>query len=201
MLRLLRKGMAVLLLASLGGCQSSLMVKAGDSEPMPAPGKALMVFLRPSSAGRPIQSSVYDTKDGNDTFIGVVSAETKVAYEADPGDHLFMVVGENASFMIAHMDAGKTYYALVSPRADLGKAQFSLLPVHTKAGAKYSVRSANFQRWMDQTDLVRVTPQAMQWYDEHAAEIREKKFDYLPKWHAAAAAHRAELTLVRADGY
>ena len=140
MMRLLRWGLAVLLLASLGGCQSSMMVKAGDSEPMPAPGKALVVFLRPSSFGGAIQSSVYDTHEGEDTFIGIVSAETKVAYEAEPGDHLFMVVAENADFMIAHLDAGKTYYALVSPRMGLWKARFSLLPIHNRVGAEYSVR-------------------------------------------------------------
>ena len=200
MMQSLRWGLALLLLASLGGCQSSMMVKAGGTEPMPAPGKALVVFLRPSSFGGAIQSSVYDTHEGEDTFIGIVSTKTKVAYQAEPGDHLFMVVAENADFMIAHLDAGKTYYALVSPRMGMWKARFSLLPIHNTADAKYSLRSTNFQEWTQATGWVRTTPEAVQWYRDHAANIHEKKLDYMRKWDAADAAQKAELTLVRGDG-
>lgn len=199
-MQLLRWGLAALLLAGLGGCQSSMMVKAGGSEPAPAPGKALVVFLRPSSFGGAIQSSVYDTHEGEDTFIGIVSTKTKVAYEADPGDHLFMVVAENADFMIAHLDAGKTYYALVSPRMGVWKARFSLLPIHNRADAKYSLRSSDFQKWTQRTEWVRSTPEAMRWYREHAANIHEKKLDYMRKWDAADATQKAELTLLSTDG-
>lgn len=199
-MRLIRWGLGVLLLAGLTGCQSSLMVKSNGAEPKPEPGKALVVFLRPSSFGGAIQSSVYDTSDKEDKFIGIVSTKTKIAYQADPGDHLFMVIAENADFMVAHLDAGKTYYTLVSPRMGVWKARFSLLPIHNIAGAKYSMQSPDFQKWMNKTAWVNVTPAAEQWYHEHAADIRAKKLDYMRRWNTADAEQRAELTLPASDG-
>jgi hypothetical protein len=65
-MHLIRWSLAMLLLTGLTGCQSSLMVKSGGSEPRPEPGKALVVFMRPSSFGGAIQSSVYDTQDKAD---------------------------------------------------------------------------------------------------------------------------------------
>ena len=79
----IRWALAILLLTGLTGCQSSLMVRSGpgSAEPTPAPGKALVVFMRPSSFGGAIQSSVYDTHASADTFIGIVSSKDKIAYQ------------------------------------------------------------------------------------------------------------------------
>lgn len=190
----------MLLLAGLTGCQSSLMTKAGNGEPRPEPGKALVVFMRPSMFGGAIQSSVYDTSEQGDKFIGIVSTKTKIAYQADPGDHLFMVIAENADFMVAHLDAGKTYYTLISPRMGVWKARFSLLPIHNRADAKYSMQSSDFRKWMAETDWVKLTPAAEQWYREHASDIKAKKDDYMRRWNTADAQQRAELTLPADDG-
>jgi hypothetical protein len=190
----------MLLVAGLVGCQSSLMVKSGGAAPTPEPGKALVVFMRPSSFGGAIQSSVYDTQAKQDKFIGIVSTKTKIAYQAEPGDHLFMVIAENADFMIAHLDVGKTYYVLVSPRMGVWKARFSLLPIHNQAGTKYSMQSPDFQKWMNKTAWVDVTPAAEQWYQQHAADITAKKLDYMRRWNTADAQQRAELTLPATDG-
>jgi hypothetical protein len=199
-MRLIKWSFALVLLAGLAGCQSSLMVKANKGEPKPEPGKALVVFMRPSSFGGAIQSSVYDTHDAGDKFIGIVSSKTKVAYQADPGDHLFMVIAENADFMVAHLDAGKTYYTLVSPRMGVWKARFSLLPIHDRADAKYSTQSSDFRQWMAKTAWVDMTPQAEQWYREHAADIQSKKMDYIRRWNTADPQQRAELTMPASDG-
>jgi hypothetical protein len=199
-MRLIQWSLALVLLAGLTGCQSSLMVKAGNSSPAPEPGKAMVVFMRPSMFGGAIQSSVYDTRDHGDKFIGIVSTKTRIAYQADPGDHLFMVVAENADFMIAHLDAGKTYYALVSPRMGVWKARFSLLPIHNRVDAKYSAQSVDFRKWMDETSWIDATPQAEQWYNQHASDITEKRADYMKRWNSGDAQQHAELTLQAADG-
>ncbi len=199
-MRMLVQAVMVLLLAGLAGCHSSMMVRTDGAAPVPAPGKALIVFLRPSSFGGAVQSSVYDTRADADAFIGIVSAKTSVAYEAQPGDHLFMVIAENADFMIAHLDAGKTYYALVRPRIGVWKARFSLLPIHNRADAKYSLQSSDFAEWMQATAWVRLTAEAEQWYREHAADIHAKKLDHLRKWDTADPQQKAELTLLAVDG-
>ncbi|WP_216844781.1 hypothetical protein [Rhodanobacter sp. L36] len=199
-MRLIRWSLGILLLAGLAGCQSSLMVKSTGAAPTPEPGKAMVVFMRPSMFGGAIQSSVYDTHAKSDNFIGIVSTKTKIAYQAEPGDHLFMVVAENADFMIAHLDAGKTYYALVSPRMGVWKARFSLLPIHHRSDAKYNSLSPEFRDWMGSTDWITITPAAQQWYQTNAADITARKLDYMHKWDNAEARQKAELTLPADDG-
>lgn len=198
--RALHGVLMLLVLAVLAGCHSSKMVKSSTAVHEPAPGKAMVVFLRSSGLGGAIQSSVYDTGD-QDTFIGIVSTGYKTAYQAEPGHHRFMVQAENADFLEADVDAGKTYYVLVSPRIGWWKARFSLLPIRNDPSSKqHQVNSAEFREWMEKTSWVDLTPDAEQWYREHAAEVREKKLDYLKKWAEMAPADKAELTLHREDG-
>lgn len=132
-------GMLFVLLV-LGGCQSALMVApTTEAEPKATADKALVVFMRPSSLGGAVQSSVYDTRaEGNDVFAGVVSSKSKVAYLAEPGEHLFMVVSENADFLAANLEAGKRYYVLVAHEWEYGEpvfrcCRFVMMPVPRKA--------------------------------------------------------------------
>lgn len=199
--RTLAAAAALLALGLTAGCQSALMVKSTAATHTPAEGKAQVVFLRPSTFGGAIQSSVYDaSRDADDRFIGIVSAKTKVGYTTTPGHHLFMVIAENADFLEADLDAGKTYYVLVSPRPGWWKARFSLLPVRSADGAERSVKSEDFAKWMTATQWVDLTAQAELWYREHAADVREKKLDYLKKWDRMDASDKAELTLQAGDG-
>lgn len=185
----------------LGGCATtSALMAPSSTTPQPSADKALVVFMRPSVYGGAIQASVYDTSGGHDTFIGVVSARTKVAYEATPGTHLFMVVGENADFMNADLVAGKTYYVLVKPRMGMWKARFSLIPIHDDASAKYNVKSTDFAEWQQATHFVTTSPAANAWYEGHAADISAKQAEYMQKWNAASDEQKAELTLHANDG-
>lgn len=183
----------------LGGCTSGLMTKA-DVTPTPQAGKAMIVFMRPSMFGGAIQSSVYDTQGAHNTFIGVVSAKTKVAYQAEPGEHLFMIIAENADFMNAKLEAGKTYYVLVKPRMGVWKARFSLIPIHNDAKAEYSLQSKDFTDWQTATQFMMNSPAAEQWYATHKADIEAKQQDYMKKWDAMDPADKAVLTLHAEDG-
>jgi hypothetical protein len=106
----------------------------------------------------------------------------------------------NADFMIPHLDADKTYYTPIKPRMGIWKARFSLIPIHDDAGAQYSTQSDDFTKWKSVTPRVSVTPQAKQWYSEHAADIRAKKLDYMQKWDKASTQQKEELTLKADDG-
>lgn len=201
MKRLIALFISFAVLTTLGGCvaTSSYMTKTVVT-PQPTPDKALVVFMRPSRYGGGIQASVYDTSHGGNHFIGIVSAKTKIGYLANPGDHLFMVIGENADFMNADLEAGKTYYVLVSPRMGFWKARFSLLPIHNDANAKYNTKSQDFAEWQQETSFVRTNPGAEAWYREHEADINAKQADYMKKWATASPRQKAELTLHRSDG-
>jgi hypothetical protein len=202
MIKILRAICVAFALALLCGCvaQSSKMTRSGSDHAAVPAGKALVVFMRPSRYGGGIQSTVYDVAQPQDTFLGIVSGKTKISYAAEPGRHLFMVIGENADFVDAQLDAGKTYYVLVSPRMGMWKARFSLLPIHNDANAKYSLKSKAFTEWQADTEWVDKTAAAEQWYSENKADVEAKKQDYLNKWNARSAADKADLVLRADDG-
>ncbi len=159
-------GVVVLLLA-VAGCagRSKYMqdVPDGQADYVSEPGGALVIFMRPSGFGFAIQSSVFDITDGEPEFLGIVSAKTKIAHNADPGKHRYMVIGENAGFLEADLLADRTYYSLVTPRMGVWKARFSLKPVH-----KFDLTSAEFAQWYDDTRWVENTPTSLTWAQEHA---------------------------------
>jgi hypothetical protein len=184
------------------GCvtTSDYMSRSTVASVEPAADKALVVFMRPSNYGGAIQASVFDATQPQEEFIGIVSGNTKTAYQATPGKHLFMVIGENADFMNATLDAGKTYYVLVSPRMGVWKARFSLLPIHNDAAAKYNLKSEEFGEWQSGTHFVEKSPAAEQWYRDNASSVSEKRADYMVRWNTASAEQQAELTLLPGDG-
>ena len=173
-------GVVVLLLA-VAGCagRSKYMqdVPEGQADYVPEPGRTLVIFMRPSGFGFAIQSSVFDITDGEPEFLGIVSAKTKIAHNADPGEHRYMVIGENASFLEADLLADRTYYSLVTPRMGVWKARFSLKPVH-----KFDLTSAEFTQWYDGTRWVENTPSSLTWAQEHMDGIKRKQEKYLPEW-------------------
>jgi uncharacterized protein YceK len=185
----------------LGGCASVAMQANPAASYSPTRDKALIIFLRPSSFGGAIQSTVFDVnqKDKNE-FIGIVSSKTKIAYLTEPGEKLFMVIGENADFMNATLEAGKTYYALVSPRMGFWKARFSLFPIHNDTTSKYRTESDEFKDWMSSTQYVENTEASRGWYEANKLSVLQKKEEYLQKWNRMAPADKALLTLKANDG-
>jgi hypothetical protein len=160
-----------------------------------AASESQIVFMRPSFLGGAVQSSVFDVTGNKDELIGIVSAGTKVRYVTQPGEHLFMVIGESADFMRAYVDPGKTYYALVTPRMGFWKARFSLKPVR-----RDELDGETFKGWDKSTSFVENTEQSRQWARENRHSISTKKAEYLQKWAAKSPADKAEVTLTVNDG-
>ena len=177
-----------------------LAVHVADQQAKPEPGKALVLFMRPSSVGFAVASSVYDAPDEDTRFIGVVRSKQKMAYQAEPGVHRFMVIAENADFLDATLEAGKTYYVLIQPRMGVWKARFSLFPLHNHADPGDTLQSPDFPKWNAKTELVATSPAGLAWYEENKTSVAEKKADYLAKWNRMLASDRAELVLHPHDG-
>jgi hypothetical protein len=200
MTRLLRCALLLLVLCSPSAFARVKMAPAPDQNPKPEAGKALVVFLRPSCMGGLVASSVFDAPDADTRFIGVVGCKERVAYQAEPGEHRFMIVAENADFLDAKLDADKTYYVLIKPRPGMWKARFSLIPIHNKADAGYSLLSEDFKEWTNDTRLVALGAEAETWFAESKASVEEKKADYLVKWNKMLPEDRAVLVLNAEDG-
>ena len=143
----------------------------------PEKDKAMVVFMRPSSIGYAIQSSVFEMKKSTPTLVGIVAAKKKVAYELDAGEHLFMVVGESADFMSANLEANKTYYALVTPRMGVWKARFSLKPI-----SKEELVTSEFNEWLNECEWVGKSQASENWMSGNISDISSKYTEYYAKW-------------------
>jgi hypothetical protein len=164
--------LAVMLL--FAGCASRNMdvVSPDRYVTRPSADKALIFFIRATSFGGAVQAAIYDDTQ----FVGTISANTHIAYMADPGKHMFMVTGESADFMEADLAAGKTYYADVVPRMGVWKARFSFRPHNGQ------VDKAEEERSLSGTKQVALNPEGIAWSQEHRDDAQQLKNKYLPEW-------------------
>ena len=91
----------------------------------PSPGKAVIYFVRPSSAGFAISFDFYH----NDKYIGDFAGRNYMRYETDPGEHLFWASSENHEFLTAEIKEGGVYVVLVEVEMGFAIARVGLLPV------------------------------------------------------------------------
>lgn len=165
----------------LSGCAGSLkhmqVVEPGAVKKAPSAGKSMIVFMRPSTLGHAIQSSVFDVTNGDPQLIGLVPAEMKVAHEVEPGKHLFMAIGESADFMHADLAADKTYYALVTLPMGAWKARFSLAPIDAE-----QLTSEQFDDWLGSCEWIEKIDSAEDWAQTNMISIVAKQQKYYPLW-------------------
>ena len=165
----------------LGGCAGNVVhmqqVAPEAISSAPPPGKARIVFMRTSGVGFAVQSSVFEVKDNFPSLIGILAAKTRIAYDVDPGQHLFMAIGESAEFMSADVLGDKTYYALISPRMGLWKARFALEPVPLS-----ELDIPSFKRDIDDCKWVTKTDDSENWTKANIQSIVSKKTEYYPDW-------------------
>jgi hypothetical protein len=195
------RGIALLSALLVTGCATNPMTISKDQAIQP-PGedKSQFVFLRSSFVGSAINASLYDVTGGEPKFLGIIANNTKITYEAEPGDRTFMVVSEAADFMEAETVAGRRYYAIVTPRMGVWKARFSLWPIKTDPDAEYHTKLDEFDQWRANTERVEITPEARAWYRENRKSVKEKQDAYWPKWQQRPANDIAQRTLHAQDG-
>ena len=183
------------LVSILTGTALTLTTASAQAVPAPEPEKALIVFMRPSSYGALNKSSVFDITSGKNEIISIVRATEKLTYSVNPGKHLFMVIAENADFMAADVEAGKTYYALVQVRPGVFKARFSLIPIR-----KHELDGEQFRKWDKKARFVGIDKKSADWAQKKARSIEKKRAKYIVKWDKKSADDKAARTLQKDDG-
>ena len=148
----------------------------------------MVIFMRPSSYGFAVQSSVFEIKEDTPILAGIVAAKKKIAYQLEPGSHLFMVVGENADFMSAELEPNKTYYVLVRVRMGMWKARFSLKPIHAN-----ELASPQFNEWLESCSWVEKTDASENWARSNMTSIQTKHKEYYAKWMDKDSSKRPKL--------
>ncbi len=178
---------------ALSGCAGTIKnMQPFEGDPatlVPESDKAMIVFLRPSTLGFAVQSSVFNATEDTPDLVGIVAAKAKVAYQLDPGDYLFMVIGESADFMTASVAAGKTYYVLVTPRMGAWKARFSLRPV-----ALPDQNREEMDEWLENCSWVEKNAASDTWAASNIADIQDKQARYYTKWMEKNESDRPRLT-------
>jgi hypothetical protein len=148
-----------------------------------------LVFMRVSKQSSGNDAALFDVTDaGGPRFIGTVNAASKLSYPLNPGLYTFMVVGETAEFMQATIVGGKTYYALVIPKA--GAKRFAIEPVRQN-----EIGGKEFVSWDRAT-----RPMAGSGGAYNAADAGEKRSRHWQEWVRKAESERAELTINAEDG-
>jgi hypothetical protein len=163
---------AIVALTGCAGLRGMQEIPSAHSvDTVPPPGKAAVVFMRPSIPG--YTASIFELKSDTNFFAGHVPPFKKLLYVTDPGMTRFLVSGQGADFMDAQLASGKTYYVLVVS-AGTG---FSLRPV-TKADGK------DFPYWFRECSWVRVGPEAEAWARQRATQIDARRRVSMPRWEA-----------------
>ncbi len=176
----------------ISGCAGTVRnmqeVSAAAPAVVPEPGKAVLVFMRPSGIGFGVQSSVFAINDNYPAVVGIVAAKTKVAYRVNPGKHLFMAVGESAEFLSAEILPDRTYFVRVEPRMGMWKARFALEPIRQK-----DLGSAAFAAELSDCKWVEKTAATDAWASGNIASVQSKRAEYYPGWIKQAEADRPHL--------
>lgn len=111
----------------VSGCASAMRPAPSEHVTAPGPDKAKVVFMRTSFVAGAIGCDLFEVVNGELRFIGQLPTGNKVAYETSPGDKVFMAYGTAADFMLAKLESGKTYYAMVRP--NWGTGGFAPTPI------------------------------------------------------------------------
>ena len=179
------------------------MVKSTRAEAAPEPGKALVVFVRHSFVVGAYSAPVIDVDvKGTDRIVGILSGYSKIAYQAEPGEHTFMSVpagGGGALVAKAKLEQGKTYFVLVKPNWGFAPT-FTLVPARNDPAAEVKVDSAELAGWLKGTEFYEPTPIAEGWLNSNRASITSKKAEALAKWNALPEEEKRKLTLLETDG-
>lgn len=199
------KFLTILLLLVLGGCSATgkYTVPASNTNFVTKQDKAAIIFMRASNYGGAITSPLVSLdKDGNSEMVAILGPGEKMVHYVEPGEHTFMIVGENGDFLKANVDAGKAYYAIIRPRMGIWKARFSLTPFKAlPESEEFSINSENLKEWSSSCKYTEASPAAFAWHKTKQNELKAIYNEYMPKWQAKSGNQRAAATLTAKDAF
>jgi hypothetical protein len=187
---------------ALLACGGGPAVEESQLSMHPESGKCVLVVMRPErhvGVARAPRVSLYRITPDSEEFLGVLGTGQRLSYVSPPGDQLFMVVGgENADFMQAHLDAGKTYYSFVKPRMGVLRPRYSLFPVR-RADSDFTFDDKDFTRcfakceWRDEAE-------SRQWYEDNKSSVEQKEKAYRRRWDARGDEYKERKIMNAEDG-
>lgn len=139
---------------ALAFCLLSFTAVVAQVLKTPSEGKALVYFVRPSGLGALINFKYFD----GEKYLGKFSAGKYLAYECDPGSHLFWAKSENMDFVEAELEAGKVYIIQAEPMMGAIKASVQLIPLN-KSDKRYEKRKKHIIKALSKDDAFVYNPE------------------------------------------
>jgi len=161
----------------LVGCASTGMepVTKMGGDYRPGPGETTVIFIgKNNPLARGAISRVFDVTTDQNVFVGFVQGGRQLAHKTTPGDHLYMVIGDNGDFIRTKMAGGKTYYIEINPSIGILGPRFYFAGVQ-----KNEQGEKGFQDRKNKLKFWEKTPKAEAKGAAGAQKVRDK---YLPKW-------------------
>ena len=198
MSRQIKSILAIATLLLLTACAGGVPRQIIEVEPTaritrPSPGKSLVYFVRTTIYAGAVPSPLFD----GDKYIGTIAMEydatrgvkkkNHLAYETEPGKHVFMTYSEIGDFLPAELLPGKTYYVQVRPVIGTWAARFYLTPQNGQ------LNQPEIDEIIANGGQLRVTDEGLQWARDKAADIQKFKAEQWEKWQARPASSRHEL--------
>ena len=133
----------------------------------PDPNRAVIVFVRPSSYASALTPTILSS-DGR--FLGDADPSSHFAVAVPPGDHFFLVWGENTGPLHAQVAAGRVYYVEVSPKPGWWSARVHLLAITPKTEQWGKVST-----WIAETkQIVPKGSEGQAYLDSRAGDVAER---------------------------
>jgi hypothetical protein len=179
---------------------SNHMVKVPDNKiAKPTPDEATIVFMRSSFVLSAIGVEMFEVNDGKLTFIGNLSTDTRIAHKTKPGKKVYMAYGQAADFMIANVEAGKTYFSIVRP--NWGTGGFAPTPIRVDGTSDYNTSLPAFKKWMNLTLYEIKQPEANEWFEKNKEKYEKIYIDYWNRFQRKTPNEKAQRTLNPFDAY
>jgi len=170
---------ALLILAALSaGCAPMQRYYTVVTPPVmtPEPGKAMVIFLRPRRFEALLGGSGPAVLYDGDKYLIHLSTKQQFAYQADPGEHTFMITGVSADFLAAQLAAGKKYFVVVEPRPMFNGTTFSLRPQNGQITQK------TLDYWHLKMRQIVPTPYALEMAQKEEVNRARLKLDTYTEW-------------------
>ena len=99
-------------------------VLKGQDFPSPPPGKAQVIFARPTITAFVVRFRLFDSS----RYLGLIGAGGYLSYDFSPGKHIFWGQAKNRDFLEADLLPDKVYLITVEPMMGGLQARIKLLP-------------------------------------------------------------------------
>lgn len=189
-----------LLLSACAASVPDFSIKTEETAVGPAPpDKAQIVFMRTSFVAGAIPADIFVIEKGKMNYVGKLRMGYKLIHHTSPGKKEYMGHGTAADFMLANVEAGKTYFVIVRP--NWGSGAMIPTPIRRDGTSDFHTGIDEFPKWLKKTRVTRMkSAEADRWFDANKQQFKVIYDKYWAKFETKNSAQMRARTLMPEDG-